>query len=305
MVYKKRLSIGVSACMYGANVRYNAKGWPMIDRLGREKGNFSWSPVCPEVMSGLGIPRNPISLQGGNGFEILEGKGRVSQKGVGDITKILIEGSKACFETLKKAKIDAYIFMEGSPSCGVFRTTLKDRRLGKPPGIFGAMLLNEGIFLIPAQDLQSPIKWWDWRRRLIAHSWLKEKEITTKKELYEVWHSLKFLCQELDEKWARNLGHELAEKVEEFTKEEIEKIKDDILNLFRRPSDVKKIKQWLWKNYSYLRKHKGIEIEGVNSPEDIRGITKIAQELISIEANMRKTEKGLFGSSPIIYKPNR
>lgn len=34
----------------------------------------------------------------------------------------------------------------------------KDKRLGNPPGVLGAMLLKEGFFLVCADDLESPIK---------------------------------------------------------------------------------------------------------------------------------------------------
>lgn len=129
-ILNEKIKIGISACCFAARVRYNWKGWDKIAPLEREKDDFTWMPVCPEVMSGL------------------------------------------------------------------------NKRLGKPPGTFGSLLLKENLFLIPAQDLESPIKWWDWRRRLHAFAWLKRKEIKNKKELYEIWHNFKFLCREINRKEA-------------------------------------------------------------------------------------------------------
>lgn len=67
-----KIKIGISACQFGANVRYNGKGWDMTDYLKREKNEFVWYPMCPEVQSGLGVPRVSISLRGGNGDDFWE-----------------------------------------------------------------------------------------------------------------------------------------------------------------------------------------------------------------------------------------
>jgi uncharacterized protein YbbK (DUF523 family) len=303
-LYTEKIKIGMSSCMYGARVRYNSKGWEMLGYLHRERSNYLWTPVCPEVMSGMGVPRSPIRLVGGNGEDFWVGNAKVKNREGRDVTSMVGKGALACYETLERAEVDAYIFMEGSPSCGVYRTTLKNQRLGKPPGIFGALLLNRGYFLIPAQDLQSPVKWWDWRRRLTAFVWLKRQEVTQVKDLYEIWHILKFLCQELDEKSARELGHRIGSFKKDVGEKVVAEVKDEILEILRKPSDVKRVKQWLWKNYIHLKKSKGISIEDVCPPEALRNMTHIAEEMIHVEIESR--DKGLiFGSSPINYKPSR
>ncbi len=299
-----RMKIGISACMYGARVRYNAKGWDMLGYLKRERANFLWTPVCPEVMSGMGVPRPPIKLVGGNGMDFWEGNAQIKNRHGRNVSPMMRAGAKACMETLERADVDAYIFMEGSPSCGVYRTTLKNQRLGKPPGVFGALLLKKEIFLIPAADLQSPVKWWDWRRRLTAFTWLKRRDIDTVADLFEIWHTLKFLCQEIDEKSSRELGHRIASFSKATSIQEINKVRIEILELLRRPSDVKRVKQWLWKNYNHLKKIHGVEVENVCPPETLRNMTHIAEEMIAVELEARREEK-LFGSSPIDYRPSR
>lgn len=59
VVIHDKITIGISACCMGSPVRYNNKGWDMLATLGREKQDFMWCPVCPETMSGLGVPRGP------------------------------------------------------------------------------------------------------------------------------------------------------------------------------------------------------------------------------------------------------
>jgi uncharacterized protein YbbK (DUF523 family) len=168
--------------------------------------SFVWTPVCPEVMSGLGIPRDPVRLSGGNGKDFWKGTARMKSRSDEDVTEMIRAGCRDCLEALKRAKVEAFVFMEGSPSCGGYCTTLKNKRLGNPPGVFGALLLEEDLFLTPALDLESPIKWWDWRRRLHAFCWLKRLEISGKDQLYTAWHHLKFVCQEIDLNEARRIG---------------------------------------------------------------------------------------------------
>ncbi len=303
-IYTEKIKIGMSACMYGAKVRYNGKGWDMLGYLNREKSNYLWTPICPEVMSGMGVPRPPIRLVSGNGQDFWLGKARIKNRDGKDVTTMMEKGALACYETLERSEADAYIFMEGSPSCGVYRTTLKNERLGKPPGVFGALLLNRGYFLIPAQDLQSPVKWWDWRRRLTVFVWLKKQEIKSANDLYEVWHMLKFLCQELDDEMARELGHRIANLPKHADEDVLLNMKNEILEMLRKPSDVKKVKHWLWKNYTHMKKHQGINVEDVCPPETLRNMTHIAEEMIHVERESR--EKGvIFGSSPINYRPSR
>jgi len=299
-----RMKIGISACMYGARVRYNAKGWDMLGYLKREKANFLWTPVCPEVMSGMGVPRPPIRLVGGNGFDFWNHEADIKNRHGKNVSNMMRAGAKSCMETLERAEVDAYIFMEGSPSCGVYRTSLKNNRLGKPPGVFGALLLEKHIFLIPAADLQSPVKWWDWRRRLTAFTWFKRKELNGVNDLFESWHALKFLCQEIDEKSARDLGHRIAAFSKETPMVEIYKIRGEVLEILRKPSDVAKVKQWLWKNYVHLKKRHGITIDKVCPPDSLRNMTHIAEEMLSVELEARREDK-IFGSAPIDYRPSR
>src|SRR5437667_7437621 len=58
------LRLGVSACLLGQEVRWDGghKRDPFLtELLGR---HVEWVPVCPEVELGLGVPREPIRLEG-------------------------------------------------------------------------------------------------------------------------------------------------------------------------------------------------------------------------------------------------
>jgi len=300
IIFTEKVSIGISACCFGCPVRYNGKGHDVLSSLARERVDFKWCPVCPESAAGLGVPRNPIHLSGGDGNSVWNGETQIKNRNGQNITEDMKAGAIACMETLQRAGAIAYIYMEGSPSCGVYRTSLKKQKRGNPPGIFGSLLLKNGFFLIPAEDVSSPLKWWDWRRRLLAFAWLKAQNLSSKSEAFEVWHNLKFICQELDNSWAREVGKKLANITDEIALEYFQTLKREILELLRKPSTTAKIKNSLWKNYSHFRKSRGETIEGINSPDFQRNITTIAKELTLVER--KAVEKGfIFGTSPVVY----
>ena len=294
---ERKINIGISACQLGAKVRYNFKGWDMLGYLKREKELFIWHPICPEVLSELGVPRKPIRLVGGNGDDFWDNKAIVKNSNGQQVNHEIIRGMTESLEVLKRVKADVFIYMEGSPSCGVYRTTLKNSRLGKPPGIFGSLLLKENIFLIPSSDLQSPIKWWDWRRRMYAYVWLKEQNFEKADEIYEIWHTLKFLVQEINRQNADEIGRKLSMlKTYDFQKRN--EIKKEIMDLLRKPSSTEKIKNMLWKNYKYLSKKYGLKSEKIMEPSELRNITHLAEEVLEIE-KLSNLESLSFGSSPI------
>ncbi|NTW71445.1 MAG: DUF523 domain-containing protein [Eubacteriaceae bacterium] len=304
LILNVKLVIGISACCMGAHVRYNSKGWDMLMNLGREKSEFVWCPVCPEVFSGMGVPRDPIHISGESGKSVWQGEGKIKSRSGKELTENLKTGCQVSLDILKRTGAKAYIYMDGSPTCGVYRTTLKNKRTGKPPGVFGALLHDEGYFLIPATDLQSPVKWWDWKRRLLAFLWLQDAVIINKRELYEVWYKYKFLCQELDEKWAREKGRELAALKNEVDRDYIENFRNEILELLRKPSTLNKIVNRLWKHYSHYRKVTGETIEGISGQDSFRNATTAARELNKIER--ASEEKGIvFGTSPVILRGNK
>lgn len=295
----EKIRVGISACNIGAHIRWNSVGWDRIKLLERERDSFIFVPVCPEVNAGFGVPRETIKLSGGNGIDVLNKKAKVKNRRGKDVTNDLLRGCEISKKILDYSKVDAFIYMDGSPSCGVYRTTLKKSR-GKPPGLFGAMLLDEKLFLIPALDLESPIKWWDWRRRLHAFIWLKNAEIKSKKDIVDIWHRYKFICQEADRKIADKIGSMVANMPKKITKKFIEEWKSEILLLIRQPSSIKKIRSFLQKHIAYYCKHskKRCDI----SPEDIqKGSNKLFKQLLDMEK--RSILEGIeFAGTPVIFR---
>jgi hypothetical protein len=255
-------------------------------------------------MAGFGVPRDPVRLTGGNGSDLWRNAARMKNRSGLDLTEQIRESSRDCMQALKRAGVEAFVFMEGSPSCGVYRTTLKNKRLGHPPGVFGALLLEEDLFLIPALDLESPIKWWDWRRRLHAFCWLKDLEITSKDQLYTAWHRLKFLCQEVDAEEARRIGAELANLPGRFSQEQANAWKSATLRLLRKPSTFRRISSIMQKHYAHYRKHFNPEVQDLRAPVQELSKYKFVEELLAMEKRA-VTEGYDFGGAPVLFREKR
>ncbi|WP_263145119.1 DUF523 and DUF1722 domain-containing protein [Pseudomonas sp. RIT-PI-AD] len=107
--------IGISACLLGAEVRYNGghkRSSLCNDSLGRY---LEFVPLCPEVAIGLGTPREPIRLVGDPRAPRAVG----SRHPQHDVTEAL-----AAYGERMAGELDdlcGYIFMQRSPSCGVER----------------------------------------------------------------------------------------------------------------------------------------------------------------------------------------
>lgn len=132
--------IGISACLNGADVRYNGghcRGPHILDEL---RPHVEYVPVCPEVEAGLGAPRESLRLSGVPG-----GARLVGNKSGTDRTPLLKAWSRARLTALSKSDLHGFILKKGSPSCGLSRV-----RVYRPTGI--PMSDGAGVF---AESLQS------------------------------------------------------------------------------------------------------------------------------------------------------
>jgi uncharacterized protein YbbK (DUF523 family)/uncharacterized protein YbgA (DUF1722 family) len=107
------LKIGISQCLLGAEVRYDGthkRNSLVVDVLGQF---FSWVPVCPEVESGMGVPREPVKLTDSGAGTRMVGV----NSGV-DHTELLSRFTVNKLSDLDGVPLRGYILKSGSPSCG-------------------------------------------------------------------------------------------------------------------------------------------------------------------------------------------
>ena len=152
-VITRTVPIGISACVYSCPVRYNGKSFDALKVLGREKGDFAWTPVCPECLAGLGVPRTagpPHRHRRGGAAgqaKVLDRRGR-------DVTERSWTRRGARLDALDRAGVRAFVAKEASPTCGLYKARVgKQRTATGGSGVFGAMLLASGRFLIPDEGL--------------------------------------------------------------------------------------------------------------------------------------------------------
>ncbi|MHB9003041.1 MAG: 2-thiouracil desulfurase family protein [Coriobacteriia bacterium] len=306
----RKVPLGVSACVFRCPVRYNGRAFDALATIGRERSDFSFTPVCPECMAGLGVPRDPIHLTG-TGQEVLAGTARVKSRRGHDVTQEVIAGSRACLEALERAGVRAMIVMEASPTCGVYKARVGKRRTetSEGSGVFGAMLLDTGWFLIPDKALANPLLWWDWRRRLHAWLWLSDRKIERASDLYSAWHTVKFVLQETGRPFADAMGRELAALPKNPPLADLKALRTRMLDGLRTPSTRSRIAGAMLKTYKHHAKRgtlDGVDLHdlSIDSPEFRANVMNLAEELNRLERISFENDM-LFGTSPVIFRDGR
>jgi len=132
---------------------------------------------------------------------------------------------------------------------------------------------------------------------------LKRLEITSKKDLYEAWHALKFICQEADLKEAVLIG-QLAASSAKFSPAFAAEWKRRVFLLLRRPSTLARIESIMFKHFAHYRKKLGISKTEVAAPADSFSKAKFIDALRVMERRAA-TDNYLFAGRPVVYKPAR
>ena len=148
----------VSACLVGFNCKYNG-GNNSCQLLEEAFKEGLVVPVCPEQLGGLPTPRPPAKIKGRDGYQVLEGKGRVlTVEGEElDVTENFVRGAK---ETLKAALklrgiLKACVLKEKSPSCGVkYIYSFTSDSLKEGRGVTAALLEKNGFKILSSEEFE-------------------------------------------------------------------------------------------------------------------------------------------------------
>ncbi len=110
----------VSSCLLGNAVRYDGHGKLSLNPILQqwiEEGRVV--PVCPEVESGMPIPRPPAEITNGQGgSSVLAGTARVMDNDGCDVTLQFIDGADLALKKVEARGIRIAVLKDGSPSCG-------------------------------------------------------------------------------------------------------------------------------------------------------------------------------------------
>lgn len=153
--------IMVSACLLGERCRYDGKDAcaPWMERL---KDEAVLVPVCPEVLGGLGVPREPCEIAGGTGADVWNGKARVVTRSGADRTRAFMDGAKKALDAGRAAGARYAILKSNSPACGpgtIYDGTFSGKKCAGN-GVFAELLLREGVRVV--SDIEA--KGNEWRK---------------------------------------------------------------------------------------------------------------------------------------------
>ncbi|MDG1752341.1 MAG: DUF523 and DUF1722 domain-containing protein [Thalassotalea sp.] len=113
-VDKKDLHIGISACLVGEKVRFDASNKPSTFCIKEFGQHVTFKSFCPEVAIGLPIPRPTIRQIKRDDIISLS-----RPDGSGDVTDALSAYGKKVASMTKN--LSGYVFCAKSPSCGMER----------------------------------------------------------------------------------------------------------------------------------------------------------------------------------------
>lgn len=176
-----RLRLGVSACLLGRPVRYDGrhKRDPYLADVLCAHADLV--PVCPELEAGLGVPREPMRLEGDPAAPRL-----VAASSRADLTDVLRAYAARRVSELACEDLWGFVLKSRSPSCGAGGIEVHAAP-GGPGGAGGVGLFAKALMdafpLLPVQEesrLRDPggrehfierifclRRWQDARRRLL------------------------------------------------------------------------------------------------------------------------------------------
>lgn len=149
MTASLRIRIGISQCLLGDRVRYDGghkRDALLADTLSQQ---IEWVPVCPEVEAGLGVPREPMRLEG----TAVSPRLVTSTTNV-DHTAAMHRFSARRLRELERLNLSGYVFKARSPSCGIGKVPLVNAQgieTSEGIGLFAQALIAH-FPLIPVED---------------------------------------------------------------------------------------------------------------------------------------------------------
>jgi len=218
----EKIPIGISSCLLGENVRYN--GGHALDRFLRDTlGRYvHYTPVCPEVECGFGIPRETFRLVGDPGKpRLITGKTGI------DHTDRMEAWAEKRVRDLEKEKLCGFIFKSDSPSSGMERVKVYDdngapRKIGV--GVFARIFMDH-FPLIPVEEegrLHDPILRENFIERIFTYKRyreaMKEKEPIRNLVAFHTAHKLLLMAH--SPKYLQQMGN-LAAHAKQFPPKEL------------------------------------------------------------------------------------
>jgi uncharacterized protein YbgA (DUF1722 family)/uncharacterized protein YbbK (DUF523 family) len=253
----EKIPVGISSCLIGNPVRYNG-GHKHDRRITETLGQFfDFSPVCPEVSAGLGVPRPTIRLvENHKGIAI-----RGAKKPELDVTRELVDASARIVSRLPE--LAGFILKKDSPSCGVFRVKIyrEDGHLSRAEtrGEFTHQLLAARPWLPVEEEgrLNDPVLRENFINRVIVYRRLQKLDTAeaSTADLIDFHSCHKLLVQSHSPDAALHLGRLLANPLDRSFSELVEAYRCQIMTAMRKPVPRRRHAMVMERIMGYLRGH--------------------------------------------------
>lgn len=148
--------IVVSACLAGCACRFDGSA-NTDDQVSRLVAEGRVVLVCPEEDGGLGTPRPPAEIVGGDGWDVVAGRARVVTRAGIDVTEQYLAGARQALEAARRSGADTAILKARSPSCGkgqIYDGSFS-RTLRRGDGVTVALLQANGIRVLTDEDARA------------------------------------------------------------------------------------------------------------------------------------------------------
>ena len=141
---RKRPALLVSACLLGADCRYDGSN-NLVEAILDLKDSFRLVPVCPEVLGGLAVPRAAAERKGD---KIINNEGE-------DVSAAFYLGAEKAWAMYRDFLCDAALLKAKSPSCGagkIYDGTFT-RTLIDADGATAELLKKNGVAVFTEKEL--------------------------------------------------------------------------------------------------------------------------------------------------------
>lgn len=134
----------VSGCLLGENCKYNGGNNynPRVEEFLKDKEVIS---ICPEIMAGMGCPRNPIEIVDG---VLTDCHGK-------NVDSLIRKSVMEIMERIRDEEIQCAVLQSRSPTCGVnqvYDGTFSGKLI-PGSGVFAKSLMDAGYLVIDGEDI--------------------------------------------------------------------------------------------------------------------------------------------------------
>lgn len=132
--------VAISACIFGYPFRFDNKDRKNKEILDKLSKKYILIPICPEILSGLSVPRNPCSIKE---------ESVLKNKSGDDKTHYFLKGAGRALKILEHLGIKKVFLKEKSSSCGVnyvhFYIDKNNTQVKEGRGVFAKILIDKGF----------------------------------------------------------------------------------------------------------------------------------------------------------------